>query len=241
MTYTVTQLINKAYYLSQVTSRELQTVSGSQFTDGLDLLNALLNVKASDVRLIPYYTRDTFNTVAGQEKYSIDNLILLETLTFNIGTVQFPMTERGRVDYFGSGRVDDLLTLPVTYHCERALDGLDIYLYPLPNAVYVMTYMGKKGLTNVTATTDLSAVYDLYYIEYLRYALAEYICCDWGVNMPEQAYAKFKEIRKKLQDIDPPDLLLQKNSTLQQNNYGNNFWAIANFSNGWLPRNTGGR
>jgi hypothetical protein len=240
MTYPVTKLINKAYYLSQVVGRELQTVSGSQFSDGLDLLNALLEVKGSDVRLIPYFTRYVFNTVATQEIYFIPNLVSIETLTFNIGPVQFPTTKVSRVEYFGSGKIDNVYALPFSWHAERVLDGMNIYLYFKPNATYEMRLTGKFGLTDVAANTDLQSVYDLFYIEYLRYALAEYICSDWGTNMPEQAANKFKEIRKKLQDISPPDLKLRKISTLRDNKSGDNTWGVINFSGGWFPVGYGG-
>jgi len=54
MVYTARKLITKAYYLSQVISRSLQTVTAEQVTDGLELLNALIDFKRSDLRLIPY-------------------------------------------------------------------------------------------------------------------------------------------------------------------------------------------
>lgn len=234
MTYPVTELINRAYYLSQVVSRELQTVSSPQFTDGLYLLNALLDVKSSDLYLIPYFTRGNFSTIVGEGLYFIPNLIMLETLTFNIGSVQFPMQRISREDYFGSGKIDNVNALPFSYHTERTLGGMNIYLYFKPGQILLMKYTGKLSLTDVTATTDLSQYYDLYYIEYLRYALAEYICSEWAVNMPAQAARKHQEIRNKLMAISPPDLKINKASTLQQGAYGVS-WAQLNLSPGWSP------
>lgn len=227
MAYSVTELITRSYYLSQVVSRQLQTVSGEQFNDALGLLNALLEVKGSDVRLIPYFTRGEFSTVIGQNEYFIPNMVSIETLTFNLGNVQFPMTQIARKDFFGGGMIEHVNSLPFSYHTERILGGMQIYLYFSPGQVLPLKYMAKFGLTDVTATTDLSLIYDLFYIEYLRYALAEYICSDWGINMPEQAAMKFKEIRKKLMDISPPDLRIHKASTLQKNNFGIT-WAQVN-------------
>ena len=66
MAYTALELVTRAYYLSQIVAREAQTVSGSQISDGLYLLNALLDVKASDLQLIPYYQEYDFTSVAGQ-------------------------------------------------------------------------------------------------------------------------------------------------------------------------------
>jgi hypothetical protein len=234
MTYSVTNLITKSYYLSQVVSRELQTVSGSQFSDGLDLLNALLEVKGSDVRLIPYFTFGNFNTIAGEWKYFIPNMLSLETLTFNLQNVVFPMKQVSRKDFFGTGRIEHVNSLPFSYHTERVLNGMEIYMYFTPGQILNIKYTGKFGLSDVTATTDLSTVYDLFYIEYLRYALAEYICSEWAVNFPEQAAMKYKEIRKKLMDVSPPDLTMQKASSISRNQPGVT-WAQVNLSPGWLP------
>ena len=222
MPYSVTQLITRAYYLSQVVARDLQTVSGSQLTDGLYLLNAILEAKGSDVRLIPYFTRGEFLTTLNPETgfwnylYKIPNMVSLETLTFNIGPIQFPMQRISRVNYFATSKIDNVQALPFSYHTERQLDAMWIYLYFAPGQQLPMRYTGKFTLTDVTATTDLTQYYDLYYIEYLRHALCEYICNEWAVEMPSGAAKKFAEIRKKLMDVSPPDLSTMKGSTLQK-------------------------
>lgn len=233
MAYTALTLITKAYYLSQVVSRELQTVSGSQIADGLELLNALLDVKGSDLRLIPYFKRDAFVTIANVEEYYRPNLLQIDAMTFNIGTVRYPMRELTRREYFASGRVDDIANLPWSFRQERELGGTRIYLYFLPGGEYTVKLSGKFGLTNVSLTEDLSLTYDLYYLEYLRYALAEYICSDYGCTFPDQSAQKFSEIRKKLMDINPADLKLNKRSYFTTNRGID--WQFVNCGVGYLP------
>lgn len=233
MAYTATQLITRAYYLSQVVSRDLQTVTSDQITDGLYLLNALLDVKGSDLRLIPYFTAYEFDTVVGQEKYFIPNLLLVDTLTFNLGVVRYSMSEMTREDYFASPRVDNIQSLPFSYRCERVLDGMNIYIYFLPAAVYQMKMQGKFALPEVTKDTDLSLDYDFYYIEYLRYALADYICAEYGATMPDQAAQKYKEIRAKLVDVSPPDLSLHKQTYFS--GQGPIDWQYINLTTGYYP------
>lgn len=234
MVYPVTQLVAQSFYLSQVVTRQLQTVEGEQFTDGIFLLNSLLGFQSSNLYLIPYFTRSSFLTVIGEGKYFIPNLVSLETLTFNIGPVQFPMKRISREDYFGTGKIDNVNALPFSYHTERALGGMDIYLYFKPGQVLLMKYTGKFSLSQVTAITDLSIYYDLFYIEYLRYALAEYICSEWAVEMPVQAAKKLAQIVKQLKAVSPPDLKMNKASTLQQGTVGIT-WAQLNLSPGWTP------
>lgn len=233
MAYTARELIAKSYYLSQVVSRELQTVSGSQEQDALALLNELLDIKGSDLRLIPYFRRDTFNTVAGQEEYFVENLLEIDAITFNLQSVRYPMLEETRSEYFGTARVDNLQSLPFTWHAERELGGMRVYLYYVPNQVYTVKYSGKFGLTDVTLDTDLTLTYDRYYIAYLRYALAQYICADWGVSFPGESQKKFEEIRKKLMDVSPTDLKMRKSSYF---GYGPALnYAIVNISGGFVP------
>lgn len=233
MAYTALQLITRAYYLSQIVSRQLQTVSGEQITDGLFLLNSILDYKSTDLRLIPYFQRYQFSSVQGQEDYFIPNLLYVDSLTFNIGPVRYSLTEMTRKEYFSGPRVDNIQSLPYSYRVERELGGARIYLYFEPEAVYQMKISGKFGLTEVTLTQDMSLTYDLYYIEYLRYALAEYICSDYGATFPDESKAKYMEIQKKLMDVSPADLSIQKRGY-----FGGNFpwdWQSINLWKGFWP------
>ena len=233
MAYTARQLITKAYYLSQVVSRGLQTVSGEQIADGLDLLNSDLSYKSTDLRLIPYFTRDTFNTVEGTESYFVEDLLYLDSLTFNIGTVRYSLIEQTRKEFFASPRIDDVESLPYCYRAERELDGMRIYLYFVPDQVFVMKISGKYRLPEVTLDTDMSLTFDAFYIEYLRYSLAVKICEEFGVTVPDATRAKYMEMQKKLMEVSPPDLSIQKTGY-----YGGSpvlSWQQLNVGLGWQP------
>ena len=194
MTYTVTELITQSYYLSQVVSRELETVSGQQLTDALVWLNALLSLKSATSNLIPYYQEYDLTLVPNQEKYFIPNLVQPETFTFNLGPVRYSTMPTNRRAYFGSGRVDNITSLPFSWHFERVLNGADIYLYFLPDQNYPAKIWGRFGFTNVTLNQDLEIVYDEYYIDYLRYRLALRICSSFGIPMQPQAMKELDEL-----------------------------------------------
>jgi hypothetical protein len=234
MAYSALKLITRAYYASGVVSRELQTVSGSQIQDGLELLNAILDFKGTDLRLIPYWTRDSFDTIAGEEKYHIENLIEIDATSFDLDSVRYPMQSQTRYEYFGTARVNNIESLPFNWRAERVLGGMDIYLYYVPNQVYTVNYSGKFALSNVTLVTDLSLTYDPYYIQYLWLALAEFICIDNLVSLPPQTKAKLEEMRKKLMDVSPFDLSMRKQSFFDNSATIN--YAIANLSGGWVPK-----
>jgi hypothetical protein len=233
MAYTALTLIDRAYNLSRIVSRGLQSVTGTQQEQGLFLLNAILDTKGTNTRLIPYFSQYDGTFVAGQETYFIPNLYGVESMTFNIGSVRYPMAQVPRKAYFGAARANNISSLPYNYHVERKYGGANVYVYYLPNNTYAFQIWGKFGLTNVTLNQDMSLTYDNFYLEYLRYALAEYICEDSGVNFAPQSAARLKQYEKILLDVSPPDLTIGKLSTLQNTRVLN--YAIANLSTGWLP------
>ncbi len=233
MAYTARQLITRSWYLSGIVARGLQSVTGDQISDGLFLLNALLNWKSIQIDLIPYWTYYEFPAVANQEKYYIPNLFAVESLTFNIGDVRYPTDFATRKNYFGTGRVDNISTLPFNWYFNRELDGGSIYLYFKPAGEYPIKIMGKFGLTNVTLDTDLLEIYDESYLEYFRYALAQYMCSEYGILFNPESLKIFNAIQRQLIDVSPPDLSMRKVSVLTTGS-GLNFGHV-NIGKGWRP------
>lgn len=232
MAYTALELITRAYYLSQVVARGLQVVTGEQITDGLHLLNADLEYKSTDLRLIPYFERFEFDTIQGQEDYFIDNLLYVDSLTFNISNVRYSLLEFTRKEYFAVPRIDNVQSLPYCYRVERERGGARIYLYFVPNQVYNMRMSGKFALTDVTLTTDMSLIYDNFYLEWLRYSLAIKICEDYGATVPDATRMKYMEMTKKLMDVSPADLSIQKKGYFNKGAVMD--WQLYNIP-GWVP------
>lgn len=234
MAYSVTQLIANAWYVSGLVSRGLQTVSGDQYTDGLYLLNALLNFQTADSGLVPYFNQYNFTAVIGQESYFIPNAIKLELMTFTIAEqqVRYNTIPLGRIDYFGSARANNIQSLPFNWRLERSLGGATLYMYFLPQEAYNMTVWGKFGLTNATATTDLSTLYDLFYIEYLRYELAKAICDEYAIEFQPMQMSRLIKYRQAIYNLSPRDLSIRKMTLFMQ---GQNFnYAQANLGHGWV-------
>lgn len=232
MAYLASELITRACYLSQVVSRELQVPSGVQISDGLYLLNAIIDFKNSDLREIPYYQEYVFNTVQGQELYSIPNLLSVDSLTFNIGPVRYAMNEETRTSYFANYRIDNVQSLPFQYRFERTLDGMDLYIYFVPADVYVMKLWGKFALTEVTLNTDLSLVYDFFYLEFLRHQLAVWICNEYGATVPDGVMKQYEILQKKVMDVSPADMSIRNLNYFGNSGVGLD-WQMVNLSGGW--------
>lgn len=233
MAYTARELIINAFYVTGIVAKEFQTVSGPQVSDGLEYLNELLGDARVDDGLAPYYTRYTFTTIAGQEKYDIPGLIEADTLTFNLDGVRYSMESKQRIEYFETARANNVQSLPVIYHVERKLNGADIYMYFLPQQAYAMELWGQFGLDTVALGDDLETVYDPFYISYLKYALAGRICenYDYDVTANLAKRIKYYEgvISKQSQQLD---MKIRKISTLQSRNLLN--YAQVNLGKGWV-------
>lgn len=248
MAYTARTLITRALYLSGIVARNLQTPTGDQITDGLYLLNALLDFKQIETDLVPYWTYIEMDAVPGQEFYYLPNVSAIESITFNIDTVRYPMGSTSRKSYYGSSRVDNIQTLPFNWNYNRALGGGNLALYFKPESNYPLKMMVKLFLADVTLDTDLTDIsetvpytfinssnvgYDTSYIEYLRYCLGQFICSEYGILFNPESEKILTAYKRKLMYMSPPDLSLVKTSILTQGtglNYGD-----VNVGHGFRP------
>jgi hypothetical protein len=228
------QLITNAYYLSNIVSRDEETVAGSQLADGLRMLNDILAEKSMSGRHIPYYGHASLDTVKGQEEYDVSGLIVTDAVTFNIGEVRYSMRRRHRKFYFGSPRVDNIESLPYSYHAERIKGGTRLYLYFLPVDVFEVNITGKFALTQLAADDELSDTLDNYYVSYLTYKLAKRLCDFYDITFSQQKMQTLMEIEDQLNDVSPQDLSIKKMSTLTNKVTGYN-WADVNIGRGWRP------
>lgn len=233
MSYTTLQLINNAYYESGIVSRGFELVTGQQVTDGLQFLNDLIDDKTIEKTLIPYYTQYDFAAVIGQEKYFIPNLIEMETFVFFIDSVRYQTENRARREYFGTSRADNIESLPGSWHLERCYGGANLYIYFLPSQNFPLTLWGLFRLHEVTINQDLSLTLDRFYINYLKFDLANRICAEYNYSVPPgvaKALAKYEDNISKRSG--PIDLRLVKLSSLQRRG-GINYGQV-NLGHGWV-------
>lgn len=234
MAYTVLKLITGAFYASGIVSRELETVSGQESTDGLGWLNDILLESRTDMGMIPYETTSTFTAVVGQEEYEVTDLIDVDTLTFVKDQVRYPITYAKRHKYQGEGRALNIDSLPYQYYYERIKGGSKIYLYFSPDQAYTFTINGTFALSSVAINDDLESTLDRFYITYLRYALADRICAEYSETTPigvQRQLARYRDMIDK--NTRPIDMRLRKQSTLGSDGSFN--WAWANLGTGYLP------
>lgn len=250
MSYTAQQLITNSWYLSGIVARNLQVPTGDQISDGLYLLNTILDFKQIETDLIPYWQYISLPCVPGQEFYYLPYVAAIEAITFNISTVRYPMCSTSRTDYFGSSRVDSIYTLPFSWNYERAVGGGNLALYFLPDQNYLLKMQAKIFLVDVQLNTDLTNIsevvpytfinsanqgYDSSYIEYLRYALSQTMCSEYGISFNPESAKILEKYQRKLMYISPPDLTMKKLSTLNSNQVSGFNYGDVNVGHGYRP------
>ncbi len=250
MSYTAQTLITRSWYLSGIVARNLQTVTGDQITDGLFLLNALLDFKQIETDLIPYWTYIEMPLVPNQESYFLPFVADVELATFNLGVVRYPMDSVSRRNYYGSARVDDIASLPFSWNFNRAQGGGTFSTYFLPQSNYPLKLMVKFFLVDVSLQTDLTNVsmtvpytfldatnqgYDTSYIEYLRYALARMMCSEYGILFNPESEKIFRAYERKLMYMSPPDLSMKKVTVLAADSQSGFNWGDVNLGRGFRP------
>lgn len=250
MAYTAETLITRSWYLSGIVARNLQVVTGDQITDGLALLNALLDFKQIETDLIPYWTYIEMPCVANQEFYFIPYVAAVESVTFNIGPVRYSMDSASRSNYYASARVDNISSLPFGWNYNRSLNGGNLALYFEPESTYPLKMMAKIFLVDVTLQTDLTNVsetvpytfinsanqgYDTSYIEYLRYALAQMMCSEYGIMFNPESEKILNAYKRKLMYMSPPDLSMKKTTILSADGNPGWSWGDVNIGRGWRP------
>ena len=233
MPYPASMLVSEAFYTSGIVSRAFQTVAGDEQNTGLLALNEILTDSVVDTGKIPYYTTSyAFNAVAGQQEYFIPGMAELETLVFYIDTVRYQMRKNQRDYYFGSGRAENVESLPFNWHSELTLRGTNLFIYFFPDQNFPMTATGLFSLNTVTLFQDLLLTFDQFYINYLQYATARRLCIKYNFAVPDMVEKMYLEYCQMITSrASPKDMSQTKLSTLT--NVASINYAQVNLGKGW--------
>lgn len=234
MAYLTTNLITDAYYLSSIVSRDFETVTDSQTSDGLNLLNDVIADRTIDHGTIPYTDKLSMAAVDGQSEYFIENLIDLEVFVFYIGGLRFQTVNQQRKEFFGSFRQVNINSLPFNWHVERLLGGAKLYLYFVPDTNFPLELWGQFRLLSVTLMQDLSLTLDRFYTNFLKYLLADRLCQFNSFRVPDDVRRQLDRYYEWINNnTNVMDLRTQKFSSLSGTGAIN--WAVVNLSGGWIP------
>lgn len=236
MAITANQLIASSYYLADITAPEFETLNGEQASIGLQLLNGIIGEVALDAVLIPYFTHQSFNTVAQQEVYVVQNLVEVSTMTYNLDTdVRYSLTRESINRYFGWARVNNLFSIPQIYTVEREHNASKIYMYPIPDKVYEVDITGKFMLSDVSFNDVLTDTYDVFYLKWLKYRLAFELCQLNGKQMNPDAAGMLFNLERRVNKLVGTDLTTNKFQMISKRPGRGDAFLQANFPSAWWP------
>jgi len=233
----VAELITQAFFTSGILARGFETIDATQSYDGLRILNTILAEKSIDGNGIFYITHQNFNAVIGQEKYFIENLITVNTLTFNIGSIRYPMTRIDPNRYFGGLRADNVTSIPTIYNAERVTGGTNIYMYFKPDSAYTFSISGKfSNPSDLKLDDELSTEFEIFFTSYLQYAMAERICMFYGIPLNQDIRILLDKKETVIEQAPGSDLTFTRNNSP----FGGrslSAWTDTshNLFNGWSP------
>ena len=234
MAYLTSQLITDAYYTSSIVSREFETVTGSQLSDGLRLLNEVIADRTIDNGTIPYTAKLEFNAVIGQASYALAGLIDVDVFVFYINGIRFETQEQQLNEFHGSNRATDINSLPFNWNVNRGLNGSTLYLYFVPDTTYPLEIWGKFRLLAVTEFQDLDLTLDTFYQNFLKYLLIKRLCQYNSFKVPADVQKQLDNYNQWITNTtNEMDLRTQTWSSLSGGaaiNYG-----VVNLSNGYFP------
>jgi hypothetical protein len=236
MAITANNLITQAYYLADIVGIDYETLTGSQASVGLQLLNGIIGEVALDAILIPYFTHQSFNTAYGQETYVVNNLIEVSTMTYNLDSdVRYSLTRESINRYFGWARVNNLISLPQIYTVEREHNASKIYMYPIPDKVYQVNITGKFMLADVQFNDVLTNTYDVFYLKWLKYRLAYELDLLNGMDVNPKVQEQLANLERRVNKLVGTDLLTNKFQMISHRPGRGDAYLQANFPSAWWP------
>lgn len=234
MAYLTSNLVTDSYYLSSIVSRNFETPTGDQMSDGLNLLNDVLADRTIDHGTIPYTKKLALTAVAGQSEYFIPDLMDLDVFVFYVQSLRYQTSNQQRDEFFGSTRAVNVQSLPFSWNFERQLDGGTLSLYFVPDQNYPLEIRGTFRLSSVTEFQDLSLTLDRFYTNFLKFLLVERLCQYNSFKVPQDVAMQLKKYYQWIENrTNIIDLRQKKYTSL---NCGESInYAMVNLNNGWLP------
>lgn len=227
------ELITQAWYFSGIVQREGEQPSDTQSADGLTQLNSLLSKFSIDGKGIPYTNHNVITLIAGQESYTVPNLIQIQALTYEIETVRYPLRQDSIYRYFGTSRANNIDSLSYHFYPQRILGGMQLWFYFLPYQDMPLNITGIYALTSVDFSTNLDTLIDDFYQWYLVFKLAKRFCDFYGNELPQGSMTELNDYEKRIEGINPPDLTVRTVGLFDNKNALS--WAQVNLGRGWTP------
>ncbi len=179
ITRTVNTIIENAYKLIGLYSED-RALEQSRTTEGLYLLNALLDHYASNDKRIAYNSLLSFNLVIGQTTYSFskkvgasvdsNRIVDLKYIILEDDDKNYPVNIQPDQFYFNNIRKTNVINRPIDAYFQNDIDESRIIFFTKPAKAYPITLKAKFVIDAVELSQPLDEV-PAYMHLFLGYAL----------------------------------------------------------------------
>ena len=225
-------LIAHAFYLSQIKSREAEGVEAWESDDGLRLLNQIIASLGLSGAMLPYESTVALDCVVGQSDYVIARLVQVNYVILTDQTVRRPLSRLSEPEYVAANAVIGVTGLPYSYYIERQKGASLLNLYYAPDKPYPLSIRGRLAFQGVKLNTDLTTLFDDFFIGYLETKLAERVCGFYSHSVPDAVAAEVITLERSLNQLTGRDLSIRKRSLFNGNSSQS---APPSLDTGWRP------
>jgi hypothetical protein len=172
-----------------------ETPDAFMLSNGLELINELLNKFSADSIYIPYLTTINFTFTVGQDTYSIsdivpanitsDRIVDLSLANYTVpGTdstaIVYPLRIINKATYYGVVRQTNLLARPGFIVLDKQATESFIIVYPVPDQPYPCSIQVKSMIDSL-GNQDSFGELPPYYYGFMKYALARKFMAYYGL------------------------------------------------------------
>lgn len=168
-------------------------------------------------------------TLATPQTFAVGDELMFTNVTGALPTGLLPNTV-----YYANPASSTTLTVATTF--LNATNGANILYTDAGSGTNTISFINPNNIPYYTPYTFINSSnqgYDTAYIEYLRYALARFMCSEYGVGFNPQSEAIYQSYVRKLMYISPPDLSMKKLSILFHSDQTGYNWGDVNIGHGW--------
>lgn len=230
MAFLVSSVITRAFYLANILSAQSdQTTSTAQDTQGLDLLNNILDslqlqptfssfITQYDITATTHFIFLGLNVTSSDSDVTVINNAYLNTIltaSVFVGNVRNPL-EIHNLSELNGNYIVDAEGIPQYLYYDIEIDSNDnifdkIYLQPSAVTTYTITLRGIKGFEQHAADTEnIVPTFTLF----LTYELASVLADFWGKTWSNQKETKRQALYNTIINLSPIDTSIVNNDMI---------------------------
>lgn len=217
-------IINSLYLLGELGVGE--TPDSYMLSTGLELINEIIDKFSADSIYIPFLTSISFTMVAGQDTYSIsdivtadisqDRVVDLSFANYLVDTISYPIRIINKDTYYGVVRLSQptLTARPGFVFLNKQDTVSFVTFYPAPDQAYPCTLQAKVMINQLTEHQNLNSLPPFYY-GFLKYALArKFLAYYPSGNWPKQNEDEYQDYYHILKSANETDVTVRPSVVL---------------------------